>query len=487
MALTRYGELRNQLMRQTFPSVFAPVVLRDATHNYIPIPITERLVQCIWFDQRLTAPTLRTSDDRPIQIIFPGWWNLEAGPDFRNATIRIGDGPEQTGDIEIHLHSGDWFQHGHQHDPLYNNVILHAVLWTSENAKLAKTQAGDTPPQIVLHHQLDSTLETLYDEIDLDAYPYGAGKHGGTCAKTIGNLPAGEIAGLLAVAGDERFIVKTRKFSRWIHRCGAEQAFYEGWMEALGYKANKTAFRTLAQSVPLAEAVQQRGAALPALLFGMANFLPTVAGSDPYVQRLWRAWWKPRPDRADSVVPKTAWRHTGIRPANHPHRRLGAAVALLHRHPDLLATMRGAVEGDGDPAKILLGVRDEYWNRHYTLGGKTQARPLELIGKERAEEIISNVLLPCLAAIAETGNDTGLYEKVKSRYDALRPVPTHSILRLATQQLLGSGRLAREVLTTARQQQGLIQIFQDFCLNDKSACRKCQFPELAWRWTTPAS
>ena len=75
MASTRYGELRNQLMRQTFPSIFAPVVLRDADSNYVPIPISERLVQCIWYDQRLHADQLRTTDGRAVRVIFPGWWN----------------------------------------------------------------------------------------------------------------------------------------------------------------------------------------------------------------------------------------------------------------------------------------------------------------------------------------------------------------------------------------------------------------------------
>jgi hypothetical protein len=36
MALTRCGELRNRLMRQGFPNVFAPAVLRDADSNYAP-------------------------------------------------------------------------------------------------------------------------------------------------------------------------------------------------------------------------------------------------------------------------------------------------------------------------------------------------------------------------------------------------------------------------------------------------------------------
>ena len=66
MALTRYGELRNQLMRQISPSRFAPAVLRDADSNYVPIPISERLVQAIWYDQRIR---LGGGQIKPIHVI----------------------------------------------------------------------------------------------------------------------------------------------------------------------------------------------------------------------------------------------------------------------------------------------------------------------------------------------------------------------------------------------------------------------------------
>ena len=129
MALTRYGELRNQLMRQSFPSVFAPVVIRDAESNYVPIPISERLVQCIWYDQRLKLDSLQTTDGRRVRVIFQGWWNLEAGPDFRHATIQFDDEPEHTGNVEVHLRAEDWHHHGHERDPQFNDVVLHVVLW----------------------------------------------------------------------------------------------------------------------------------------------------------------------------------------------------------------------------------------------------------------------------------------------------------------------------------------------------------------------
>ena len=45
------------------------------------------------------------------------------------------------------------------------------------------TRAGEKMPQLVLQHLLDDPLETLYDEIDLDAYPHNVGNHAGLCGE----------------------------------------------------------------------------------------------------------------------------------------------------------------------------------------------------------------------------------------------------------------------------------------------------------------
>ena len=487
MALTHYGELRNQLMRQRFPSVFTPVVLRDADSNYIPIPISERLVQCIWHDQRVKLDSLQTTDGRRVRVIFPGWWNLEAGPDFKHATLQIGDEQECTGNIEVHLRAEDWDHHGHERDPQFNDVILHVVLWEAGSQRVPRTRAGQILPQIVLQHQLDMPLEQLHDEIDIDSYPHNAGNHQGQCARVLRALSPRSLAALLDDAGDERFTTKVRRFSRWIHRVGPEQAFYEGWMEALGYKINKTAFRTLAQCASLAELNDHRARLAP-VLFGVANFLPMGAppsrntAAARYVKRLWNTWWKLRPDFEDRILPVETWRFSGARPANHPHRRLGAAVALLKKHSNLMEKVVGAVESGGNPAKFFAEVRDDYWSYHFTLGGKTQQRASELIGANRAHEIVANILLPFVAAYAQQRDDKKLSHAAKLQYARLPAAPSNAIVRLASDQLFNQTSTARRLIKTSRQQQGLIQIFQDFCLNDKSACRQCPFPDLIRLW-----
>jgi hypothetical protein len=493
MTPTRYGALRDTLLGGALGPTPGQALLRDGDSHYIPVPISERLVQCIWYDQRLRAPELRTTAGEPVAVVFPGWWNLEAGPDFKHATLRIGNAPEQTGAVEIHLRAEDWFHHGHERDPLYDEVILHVVLWESGSRAPARTVSGRVLPQLVLEHLLDAPLERLHDEIDTEGYPHAALEHEGRCAEAWRALPAESVGRLLESAGDERFAAKSRRYQRWIHRAGADQAFYEAWMEALGYKANKSGFRALAQRLPLAEALAlARGhagdAALAAALFGVANLLPTgraqardTAGRRQ-LKRLWNTWWKLRPEFQDRVLAADAWRFHAVRPANHPHRRLGAAAALLRQHPNLLEKIIGALETGGDPARLFVGLRDEYWARHCTLGGAAQPRAQDLIGAGRARELLTNVLLPfALARAGIDGNDK-LAAAAWARYAALRPAPGNSLARLAGQRLFGPERSARKLIRTERQQQGLLQVFQDFCLRDKSACRNCLLPELVRQW-----
>jgi hypothetical protein len=481
MPVTPYAELRTRVLRESFSDASGRAVLRDADSHYVPISITERLVQAIWYDQRLNHGALAVSDGRPVRVVFPGWWNVEAGPDFRHATVQFADEPERKGDVEIHLCAADWQQHRHDADPQYNDVILHVVLWEAGSEKVALTRAGLPVPQLVLQHQLAAPLEALYDDIDLDSYPHNVRPHGGGCVKLMNRLSPSRIDSFLDLAGDERFASKTRKFIRWIHRGGPAQAFYEGWMEALGYKNNKVAFRALARALPLALLAENRAAIAP-LLFGVAGFLPSVASGDPFVKRLWNGWWKLRAGFDGKILDGGAWRRAGIRPLNHPHRRLGAAAALLKKHPNLLENVLGALESGGDPARLFLEVRDEYWARHCALGGKTQAKAMELIGALRAQQIVSNVVLPFAAAHAEVNADARLLETVRRHYASLPAGETNSLLRLAGQQFFATEAESRRHLNTERRQQGILQVLLDFCVNDKSLCRDCRFPEMVGGW-----
>ena len=51
--------------------------------------VTERHVQAIWYDGALRPASLHTTQGAPVEVLDPGEWNREAGPDFRHASLKV--------------------------------------------------------------------------------------------------------------------------------------------------------------------------------------------------------------------------------------------------------------------------------------------------------------------------------------------------------------------------------------------------------------
>ena len=86
----------------------------------------EKLLHYVWQHRIFPPGELHTTDGRTVEIINPGLHNLDAGPDFFNAQLRIGEA-YWVGNVEIHCLASDWYRHHHDSDPAYNNVVLHVV------------------------------------------------------------------------------------------------------------------------------------------------------------------------------------------------------------------------------------------------------------------------------------------------------------------------------------------------------------------------
>lgn len=480
MSVVSYEQLRAEL---------APCALHEPAGGYAPVPVTERLAQAIWFDQRLKRDGLQTADGRRVQVVSPGWWNLEAGPDFRRAVIAFDNAKPQLGDVEVHLHSADWHQHGHTRDRLYDNVILHVALWR-RGEQPATTATGRALPQLLMADQLDAPLDQLYDSIDPESYPYDLDSHVGACEPALKPASPETIAALLEDAGLSRLRTKARRLTRWIQRAGIEQALYAAVMEALGFKHNKEPMRRLAERLPVARLRELPAVQAQALLLGVAGFLPerTVAGRDEatrrYVKRLWDVWWKVRDELADRLLSRDEWRLAGLRPANFPWRRLAAVAQLLAAHWELWPKIADALDSQPEPkraarlASLFTDLEDAYWSGRFSFGSKPRPEPELLIGAARARDIVVNVLLPVAVAQGKLLEQPSLIEAAEKVFAAHPPLESNALIRFTAHRLFGQ-RVPPRLLRTAARQQGLLQIFHDFCLSDRSACERCRFPELA--------
>lgn len=444
-------------------------------------PPPERLLQAIWQHQRLRRDQLATLDGQPVRVLHPGFWNFEGGPDFRDAVIQIGTAAPRTGDVEVDLRSSGWRAHGHDRNPSFRNVILH-VVWDAEKH----------PPHatLALRSVLDAPLSELSQWLEHQPARNLPENLRGKCCAPLRQLDATATANLLLQAARVRLQIKAAQLHARARHAGWEQALWEGLFRALGYKHNIWPMHALAEhcrrwSQPAGDALTLQARAL-----GLSGLLPTEptrkAGStDGYLRRIWDCWWRDREEFADLALPRNVWRLHGLRPANHPQRRLVLATHWL-ASGNLPARLEQWC-ATAVPAKALLATLektlavgpDEFWSWHWTLRSAKLARPQALLGAARVTDLAVNVILPWLWTRAVQGGNAALRAAIEERYFLWPAAEDNSVLRQARQRLLGGRSLA----TTAALQQGLLQIVRDYCDHSNAICDDCGFPQLVTAWS----
>ena len=106
----------------------------------------EKLLYYMWEQRLLSHVPALTTRGEAIEVVDPGRRNPNAGPDFFNAKVRIGD-RLWAGNVEMHLRASDWTVHGHSADKAYDSVVLHVV--TEADAEVFRSN-GEAVPQWVV-------------------------------------------------------------------------------------------------------------------------------------------------------------------------------------------------------------------------------------------------------------------------------------------------------------------------------------------------
>jgi hypothetical protein len=436
----------------------------------------ERLLQSIWHHQRLLRNELRTTDGRPMRVLHPGFWNHEAGPDFRGAVVQFGQDAPCSGDIEIDLVSRNWRGHQHDGNPAFANVILH-VLW------VATPETSCPSPALALEPFLDMPLaETQSWAVSAAAQRWPESLRG-ACSAPLGQLSAAQTEELLQQAALVRFQRKAAELENRARHAGWEQALWEGIFRALGYKQNIWPMQCVAELLPELTDGAKSARALQARLLGVSGFLPAAdARPGDYLRVLWEHWWR-ESDRFSAVqLPKTMWRLNGLRPANQPQRRLALASHWLVSG-DFVAKLEDWFTGQRPVTTLansllacLQPSPDEFWSWHWGFASPRLPRPQPLLGESRATDLAINVIIPWFWTRARAGKNDRLAQIAEQRYQAWPQAQDNALLRLARQRLLGGQ--SREQLKTAATQQGLLQILHDFCDQTDALCTDCVFPDL---------
>ena len=370
-----------------------------------------------------------TTDGEAFEILHFGEWNREAGPDFKGAVIHFEKSGEKTGDIEVDREARDWERHGHALNPSFSEVVLHFFIDGSREQAFART----------LEHRAVTQARLM---VDAPAEPHES--------KLPEYVSIEEAACMISEAAEFRLRNKHTAHARAVSLHGADAAMFHAIATGLGYKNNAIPFLLTAQRTGLRRA---GGVSGEALLFGLAGFLEPRSFDDAddvtrrYLKPLWDEWWTVRDAMTRIVVDAKMWKLAGIRPSNHPHRRLGALAAVATGFDALRKAMRES--GASGFRAFMESLDHPYWRRHWNLRAAELSKPVALIGSDRITDLLINAFLPSQPL-----------DIARAELERLRgPHPSGRLLR-ASKWLVGN--IEPKLMRTAKDQQGLLQLYADF-------------------------
>jgi hypothetical protein len=477
---------------------------------------SEHLLHLLWQRQDLLPQLLTTVEQQSIMVYRTGRWSRSQGPDFVDVKLRCGDGPIQVGAVEVHVLASDWFHHRHHLDAAYTKVLLH-VVWQNDLATPTVVDAdGRDIPQLVLSTLPIMPLAELHCLLgdDSSAPTRAAGLT--PCQRSLMEMTPERVGQLLDMAGEERWRQKANRFALRVERRGVEQALYETLMEALGFQGNRMPFWQLARLAPVARirevlaTVQATPLRVQAILYGVSGFLRRwqresrrhQPARDQYVATL-ADHWEPMATLFPESVDQRLWRTAGIRPANSPQRRMAAVGYLLtgltqyslmdYCFAPIRALALDVSRSDLRHCMTELARRlrvpgtEDFWSRRYAIDRPEQSHPIDLLGPGRASTMVVDVLLPAAAALAQLSYEPIRLDVARALYGCHPCLPTNELLRAMLRQFFGADRARAAIVRSACRQQGLLQLYKDFCLNELETCQECAFPRLLarleWRRT----
>lgn len=410
----------------------------------------ERLLHTLWQYSLYNPTGLATTSGEPVTIIQAGRYNTDAGPDFLEAKVKVGD-TTLAGHVEMHVRSSDWAKHGHAQDEKYKNIILHVVY------------EDDTPADGPAHVPV-LCLQPFVPADVLKRYEYLA------YAKTT--LPC---EGRLQDVKDiTRYSWLTRLLAeRWDEKLGGWQQLLEeskgDWSSLLywrlaanfGFKVNADAFLALARSLPLNILAKHRENLLQveALLFGQAGMLTDVDGVYPnalkteyeYLSKKYKL----------EPIPVHRWNYLRLRPANFPTIRIGQFAALVHQSVHLFSVI--IEKSTVHEIMPLFDVQaSHYWETHYRFGEAAEKDSKKKLGKSSIQNIIINTVAP-LKFLYASQQDTELQQEQALRLLDELPAEKNHIV----DKMVG----ANWPPTNASQSQAQIQLYNNYC--SKKRCLDC--------------
>ena len=421
----------------------------------------EQLLHYTWKHKLFPLASLQTTTGLSVEVIDPGLTNHHAGPDFFNAKVKI-NGTLWVGNVEIHQRSSDWYSHGHEKDPHYNNVILHVVGVADTDVS---TQDGKRPPQMVL--PVPPQVEQHYRELlATDHYP--------PCYQIIPDLSKLMIHSWLTALQTERLEQKTEAIKKRVALCEGswEAAYFMTLARNYGFGINGEAFEAWAASIPLFAVDHHRDNLfqIEAIFMGQAGLLEAdtiperyrhLALDEGYFTKLRQEYRYLAHKFSMTPVDAQLWRFLRLRPQNFPHIRIAQLANLYFQRKAGLAALFDCTTIK-QAQELLKTQVTPYWEQHYAFGAVSEQND-KRISPFSINLLIINTVVPMLFAYGKYKGDERLCDRSFNFLEQLK-AENNYIVRMWHDCGLE--------VTNAGDSQALIQLKKEYC--DKKDCLRCR-------------
>lgn len=412
----------------------------------------EEFLQYIWESRLFYTENMVTTNNEQLQILNTGTRNVDSGPDFFNAKIKIND-TIWAGNIEIHKKASDWHKHNHQNDKAYDNVILHVV---EESDKIILRSNGREIPTLILKY--NELFKKNYQSL-LDAKTWIP------CQKQFHNINP-----IILKLGYnrlmiERLEIKTEEIQERLQQNNDNwnETFYQMLARMFGFKVNSDPFELLARSLPLQILSKHKNNIfqLEALLFGNSGLLNSQLLGDDYYLKLRDEYSFLFKKYKLHAIESHLWKFMRLRPVNFPTIRISQFAALIQQSHSLFSKIMEieSLEKIKDLFKIKAS---DYWDNHYNFNKISKNTKPKEMGNTAANILIINTVIPFLFVFGEKQNKPYLKNRA---LDFLEQLPPESNSILNKWAELGTKA------HSAFESQALLQLKKYYCETKK--CLNC--------------
>lgn len=422
----------------------------------------EQLLHYVWKHKMFPLTELKTTDGLSIEVVDSGLHNMNAGPDFFNAKVRIG-GEMWVGNVEIHDCASDWYVHGHDKDAAYNNVILHVC---GEADTDVRTQAGNLLPQLVL--TVPESVRLHYAELlHEDKYP--------PCYRIIPSLSRLTVHSWMSALQTERLERKTEDIDRRVKLCDGswEAAYFVTLARNYGFGLNGDAFEQWAMSIPLNEVAHHRDDLfqIEAIFLGQSGLLDIEsvpakyrdnALAEGYFTKLSNEYSYLRRKFSLHPIDYKLWKFLRLRPQNFPYVRISQLARLYYDNKASLSRLTECAD-ISEAQQMLSTAVTPYWEAHYVFGSPGR-KSTKRLSPASVNVLLINTVVPMLFAYGRHKDDDSMCDRAFDFLEELK-AEDNNIVRMWKECGLP--------VDNAGDSQALIQLKKQYC--DRRDCLRCRF------------